>query len=142
MTVKEWLAVFVMASTGTFLAMVFIVVSPMLPLVADHFGGGADGAFVAQWILTMPSIGVIIGGPTTGWFVERFGARVVLFTCLVIFAVFGAAGLIVEGQVVLLASRLIVGLSATGLVTAAMAIIGQVFTEQQRGTVIGLQNAV
>jgi MFS family permease len=142
MTVKEWLAVFVMASAGTFLAMVFIVVSPMLPLIADHFGGGADGAFVAQWILTMPSIGVIIGGPTTGWFVERFGARVVLFTCLVLFAVSGAAGLIVEGQVVLLASRLIVGLSATGLVTAAMAIIGQVFTEQQRGSVIGFQNAV
>jgi MFS family permease len=142
MTVKEWLAVFVMASTGTFLAMVFIVVSPMLPLIADHFGGGTDGAFVAQWILTMPSIGVIIGGPTTGWFVERYGARVVLFTCLVVFAVSGAAGLIVEGQVVLLATRLIVGLAATGLVTAAMAIIGQVFTEQQRGTVIGLQNAV
>src|ERR1700735_3154316 len=142
MTVKEWLAVFVMASTGTFLAMVFIVVSPMLPRIADHFGGGTDGAFVAQWILTMPSIGVIIGGPTTGWFVERFGARVVLFICLVIFAFSGAAGLIAEGQVALLTSRLIVGLSATGLVTAAMAIIGQVFTEQQRGTVIGLQNAV
>src|SRR6202012_5308976 len=55
MTIKDWLAVFVMASTGTFLAMVFIVVSPMLPLVAGHFGGGKDGAFVAQWVLTMPS---------------------------------------------------------------------------------------
>ena len=142
MTVKDWLAVFVMASTGTFLAMVFIVVSPILPLVAEHFGGGKDGAFVATWVLTMPSIGVIIGGPTTGWFVERFGARVVLFTCLVVFALAGTAGLFVESEPLLLASRLIVGLSATGLVTAAMGIIVEIFTEQQRGSILGLQNAI
>ena len=48
MTAKDWLAVFVMASTGTFLGMVFTVVSPILPLVAEHFGGGKDGAFVAD----------------------------------------------------------------------------------------------
>jgi MFS family permease len=142
MTVKDWLAVFVMASTGTFLGMVFIVVSPMLPLVAEHFGGGKDGAFVAQWILTMPSIGVIIGGPTTGWFVERFGARAVLFTCLVLFALSGMAGLFVENQPLLLASRLVVGLTATGLVTAAMGIIVEIFTDQQRGSILGLQNAI
>lgn len=142
MTVKDWLAVFVMASTGTFLAMVFIVVSPMLPLVAEHFGGGKDGAFIAQWVLTMPSIGVIIGGPTTGWFVERIGARAVLFTCLVAFAFAGVAGLFVESQSLLLVSRLIVGLSATGLVTAAMGLIVEIFTEQQRGSILGLQNAI
>jgi MFS family permease len=142
MKIKDWLTVLVLASTGTFLAMVFIVVSPMLPLIADHFGGGADGAFVAQWILTMPSIGVILGGPTMGWFVERFGARAVLFTCLVVFALSGTAGLFLEDQVLLLATRLIVGLTATGLVTAAMAIIGEIFTEQQRGSILGLQNAI
>jgi MFS family permease len=142
MAVKDWLAVFVMASTGTFLAMVFIVVSPMLPLVAEHFGGGKDGAFVAQWVLTMPSIGVIIGGPTTGWFVERVGARVVLFTCLIVFALAGTAGLFVESQSLLLASRLVVGLAATGLVTAAMGLIVEIFTEQQRGSILGLQNAI
>jgi len=142
MTTKDWLAVFVMASTGTFLAMVFIVVSPMLPLVAEHFGGGTDGAFVAQWVLTMPSIGVIIGGPTTGWFVERAGARAVLFTCLVVFALAGTAGLFVESEALLLASRLVVGLAATGLVTAAMGLIVEIFTEQQRGSILGLQNAI
>ena len=142
MTAKEWLAVLVMASTGTFLAMVFIVVSPMLPLVTEHFGGGRDGAFVAQWVLTMPSIGVIIGGPTTGWFVERVGARAVLFTCLVVFALAGTAGLFVESQSVLLVTRLFVGLAATGLVTAAMGLIAEVFTEKQRGSILGLQNAI
>jgi MFS family permease len=142
MTVKEWLAVLVMASTGTFLAMVFIVVSPILPLIAEHFGGGKDGAFVAQWVLTMPSIGVIIGGPTTGWLVERVGARTVLFTCLVVFALAGTAGLFVEGQPLLLATRLFVGLAATGLVTAAMGLIAEIFTEKQRGSILGLQNAI
>src|SRR5271163_479338 len=142
MKIKDWLTVFVLASTGTFLAMVFIVVSPILPLIADHFGGGKDGAFVATWILTMPSIGVIIGGPTTGWFVERVGARAVLFTCLVIFALSGTAGLYVENEPLLLATRLIVGLSGTGLVTAAMGIIVEIFTERQRGSILGLQNAI
>ena len=142
MTTKDWLAVFVMASTGTFLGMVFIVVSPILPLVIEHFGGGTDGGSIAQWILTAPSIGVIIGGPTTGWFVERFGARAVLFTCLVLFALSGMAGLTIEGLPLLYATRLIVGFTATGLVTAAMGIIVEIFTEQQRGSILGLQNAI
>jgi MFS family permease len=122
--------------------MVFIVVSPIMPLIVEHFGGGKGGGSTAQWILTMPSIGVIIGGPTTGWFVERFGARSVLFTCLILFALSGMAGLAVEGLPVLLATRLIVGFTATGLVTAAMGIIVEIFTEQQRGAILGLQNAI
>src|SRR6185312_892205 len=128
MTTKDWLAVFVMASTGTFLGMVFTVVSPALPLIIAHFDRGGDGLFMATWILTIPSIGVIIGGPTTGWLVERYGARAVLFACLVLFALFGVAGAMTENQSLLLASRLVVGLIATGLVTAAMGIIVEIFT--------------
>jgi MFS family permease len=142
MKIKDWLTVLVLASTGTYLAMVFVVVSPLLPLIADHFGGGSDGAFVAQWLLTMPSIGVIVGGPTTGWLVERIGARAVLFLCFVIFAITGAAGLVIENEPLLLGTRLLVGLSATGQVTAAMAIIGEIFSEDRRGSILGLQNAI
>jgi MFS family permease len=52
------------------------------------------------------------------------------------------AGLFLDSELLLLASRLIVGLSATGLVTAAMGLIVEIFTEQQRGSILGLQNAI
>lgn len=142
MNIRDWCIVIVLASTGTFIGMAFSVVSPVLPLIIEHFGGAAQGALIGQWILTMPSIGVIVGGPTTGWVVERIGARRVLFSSFAIFAIAGAAGLVVDNPFALLGTRLIVGLAATGQVTAAMTLIGELYSDARRGSVLGLQNGI
>src|SRR5277367_320595 len=114
MTIKDWLIVAVIASAGAFLGMVFTTVAPVLPLIAAHYGGGDDGAFAAEWLLTMPSIGIVVGGPISGWFVERFGARTVLLVCFGIFGLAGLSGLFIENSSLLLASRFIVGITAAG----------------------------
>ncbi len=139
---RDWLIVIVLSSTGTFLGMVFTIVAPSLPLVAAHFGGGSQGAFVAQWILTMPSIGVIIGGPLMGWFVERFNARGVLFNSFLVFAVAGIGAIFGENQYILLLFRFVLGISAVGQVTGSLTIIGDLFTDKERGSAVGLQNAI
>jgi MFS family permease len=142
MKLTDWAVVLVLAATGTFLGMAFTVVSPVLPLIIEHFGGATDGALIGQWILAVPSIGVVIGGPSAGWFVERIGARQVLFVSLASFAVAGTSGLYIESPVVLLGSRLILGIAAVGGVTAAISIIGERYTEAQRGSMLGFQNAI
>ena len=58
MTIKDWLIIAVIAFAGAFLGTVFTTVAPVLPLIAAHYGGGQHGAFVAEWLLTMPSIGI------------------------------------------------------------------------------------
>jgi MFS family permease len=97
---------------------------------------------VAEWLLTMPSIGIVLGGPATGWFVERFGARTVLLTCFGVFGLAGMSALFIEDKWVLLASRFIVGVAAVGQATAATAILGDRFVGERRGFVVGFQVAL
>ncbi len=54
------------------MALMFAALGPVLPSIADHFGGNTGGAFAAQMILTMPAIGVIFGGIAGGLSVERW----------------------------------------------------------------------
>jgi MFS family permease len=142
MTIKDWLIVAVIAFAGAFLGTVFTTVAPVLPLIAAHYGGGHDGAFVAEWLLTMPSIGIMVGGPTSGWLVERFGARTVLLACFGVFGVAGLSGLFIENGNLLLASRFIVGVTAAGQATAATAVAGDRFVGQRRSFVLGIQVAL
>jgi MFS family permease len=141
MKTADWLVVLVVGFTGAFLGVVFIIVAPVLPLIAKHYGGGHEGAFVAEWVLTIPSIGIVIGGPTTGWFVERFGARTVLLVCFTVFGLAGLGGLYIEDRWALLFSRFIVGIAAAGQATAATAVLGDRFVGERRAFVVGIQVA-
>src|ERR1700738_987580 len=93
---KDWCIVLVLVSSAGFIGMTMAVISPVLPLIIEHFGGAAHGALIGQWILAMPSIGIIIGGPATGWVVERVGTRHVLLSSFAIYGFAGAAGLFID----------------------------------------------
>ena len=142
MKIRDWLVVTVIGLAGAFLGVVFTTVGPILPLIATHYGGGHDGALVAEWLLTMPSIGIVVGGPTMGWFVERFGARTVLLVCFSIFGLAGMSALFIEDRWVLLASRFIVGVTAVGQATPATAVLGDRFVGARRGFIVGIQVAL
>lgn len=142
MRLHEWLLVFVMASSGALMGMVFTPISPVLPLIIEHYRGVAGGPLVGQWILAIPSLGVIVGAPLVGWFVERFGARQVLHVCFAIFAIAGSAGLYIEVPLVLLGTRLILGFAAAGVVTAAITVVGEVYSDIERARIFGLQSGI
>jgi MFS family permease len=142
MSFRDWLFVVITASAAAFLGAVFATVAPVLPLIAAHYGGGRTGAFIAEWLLTMPSIGIALGGPIAGWFVERAGPRAVLLVCLTVFGASELSGLVIQDSTLLLASRLIVGVAAAGQATAATVLVGDRFAGHRRGFVIGLQVAL
>lgn len=136
---KDWCVVLVLVSTAGFIGMTMAVISPVLPLIIEHFGA-AHGALIGQWILAMPSIGIIIGGPASGWVVERVGTRYVLLSSFGLYAVAGAAGLFIDNPYLLLVSRLILGVAAAGQVTAAATVIAELYTASTwRGRVLGFQ---
>jgi MFS family permease len=142
MTLRDWLLALVVSFAGTFLGIVFTTVAPVLPLIAQHYGGGHEGAFVAEWLLTMPSIGIMVGGPTAGWFVERLGARAVLLICFIVFGLAGMGGLFIENSSLLLASRFVAGVTAAGAATAATAAVGDRFVGERRSFMLGFQVAL
>jgi MFS family permease len=137
---KDWCIVLVLVSSAGFIGMTMAVISPVLPLIIEHFGGAVHGALIGQWILAMPSIGIIIGGPATGWVVERLGTRHVLLSSFAIYALAGAAGLFVEDPYLFLGTRLILGLAAAGQVTAGATVIAELYaTSHWRGRILGFQ---
>ena len=61
-----------MLSGGLMMALVVSAMAPIAHEAATYFAKSGDGDLVAQMIVTVPAIGIIIGGPLSGWFVERF----------------------------------------------------------------------
>jgi MFS family permease len=140
--VRSKMALGVMMSDAFMMALVFTVLPPVLPIISEHFGGGSQGRFVAQMIMTMPSLGLIAGGLASGWLVDRWGARGVLFAALIAFAVFGSAGLYLDDVTPLLASRFGVGFASTSITTAAAWLLGATYDTETRARLLGYRAAL
>jgi MFS family permease len=139
---QTWLAIMVMLSGTTFVALVVTAVAPIMHLLAQHFGGGAEGKTVAYGLATVPSIGIMIGAPITGWMIERFGSRNFLLVILLVFGFSGSAGLYLDNLPVLIATRFILGVAAAGIVTATLIMIAEYFDPDTRARVLGYQASV
>jgi MFS family permease len=137
----SFLLLLVLVSSNPCMALMFTALGPVLPGLAQHFAIGGDGALAAQLIMTMPSIGIVLGGPATGWMVERFGARPLLLSSLLIYALAGSGGLYIDAMPALLITRLLVGLSASGVATSTLAIIAERFDPELRARILGYQSA-
>jgi MFS family permease len=134
-------AVAVMLSGNTLTALIFTALSPVLPEIAAHFAT-RGGAFIAQLIMSMPGLGVIVGGLLAGLVVERLGARRALFAALLLYAVSGTALLYLADPWFLLATRFLVGAAAALSQTALIILISATFSEARRAKIIGFSSAV
>lgn len=123
-------------------ALIFVALMPVLPMIAAHFAGRFDGTFLAQMVMTIPAIGLIVGGLITPVFTRRFGPERVLYAALAAFALFGSAGLYVESPWALLGSRLLLGLAASMAAIAMTAIIARRFTGDRRAAMLGYKNGL
>jgi MFS family permease len=139
---QTWLALIVMLSGTTFVALVVTAVAPIMHLLAEHFGGGGQGKTVAYGLATVPSIGIMIGAPVTGWVIERVGSRNFLLVILLVFGFSGSAGLYLDDLPILIATRFVLGVSAAGIVTATLIMISEYFDPDMRARVLGYQASV
>lgn len=138
--VERWpLLLAVMLCGSPLMALIFTVLGPVLPAVAAHFGGER---LTAQMIMTMPSLGIMIGGPITGWLVERHGVRRIILWVLAIYAAAGCAGFVLDDRWTMLASRFLLGAASAGVIACTMSLIGEYFEPEARGRILGYQGAI
>ncbi|WP_321792883.1 MFS transporter [Burkholderia pyrrocinia] len=93
--------------------MVGCVIVPGLPSIAPAL----DVAGAASWLVTLPSLGVVVLGAAAGRLIGKAGAYRALVIGLALYAMLGAGGALLSGPVVLV-DRLLLG-GATALVMAA-----------------------
>ncbi len=132
----------VMLSGPPLMALTFSTIAPVLPMIAEHFSGRAGGTMLAQWIMTTPAIGLMLGAPIGGWLIDRVGPRAMTITAFAGFGLGGSAGLWVDDQLVLLASRFVMGFSGASIATAATWLIGARFDGSGRRRLIAAQDAL
>lgn len=122
-------------------ALMYTALTPILPQLATHLGGNVSGAVTAQLVMAMPGIGLMLGGPLTGWGVERIGARPLLLVAFAAYALAGSAGLYLDSAPALLASRVLLGVAAAGIGTATLTTLGQYMSGARRAQLVGYQMA-
>lgn len=126
-----------MTAGGCSIGLIFTVLTPVLPAMSAHFGGGKLGAeILGQMVMSVPATGLILGGIASGWLIERVGARRLLLLSLFAYALFGSAGLWADNIWVLFASRALLGFFTACVSTAGNSFIGEFFEEKGRGRML------
>ncbi len=129
-------------ASGALAALNYTAVSAILPTFAEHVGARDGGAFIAQVFMTMPSIGMMLGGLLSAWLILHVGARRLLFVALAVYGASGSCGLYASHLWPLLASRLLLGFGAVATATAGTTLMAEHFAGARRERLIGFQSSI
>lgn len=132
LTVRDRVAMAVMCSGGWWMALIFTAIGPILSAMSSELGGAENGYWIGQLTMTVPDIGIILGGPVVGLLVERYSARLLLFASLALYAVSGSSGLFIHDGTTMLAWRLLLGFAGAGIATSTTALISNRFEGETR----------
>jgi MFS family permease len=140
-TLRIRVGLFVLLTAGGLASLIGTALTPVLSTVAEHFGGGTAGALVAQNIVTIASIGVIIGGPLAGLSTRFFSIRTTLIVSLLIYAIFGSAGMYLDSAPALLTARMLQGIGKAGVMITTAALVADCFEGPARAKFLGYRDA-
>ncbi|MDQ3945270.1 MAG: MFS transporter [Actinomycetota bacterium] len=116
------------------------LVAPALPDIARALSVDDTGIGLVVAAASLP--GVVVA-PIIGVAADRFGRRIVVVPCLVVFGLGGMAAMVAPNFGVLIAARLLQGLGAAGLVNLAVVMIGDRHEGAvERAAAIGRNGAV
>lgn len=128
-------ALYVILSSSLIGVMGVSLLSPVLPELRPVFGVGDSEVGLLITVYTLPGVFLT---PFLGIAADRFGRRAVLVPLLFVFGVAGAAISFVSSYDVVLALRFLQGVGGSGLITLAVTLIGDVYHDAQRDSVMGL----
>lgn len=113
------------------------IMAPALPTIAADLGGLERMPFVVTAYLAAATAVM----PLYGKLGDRFGRKPVTLAAVVIFTVGAALSGLAVSMPQLIAARTIQGLGGGGLMIAAQAIVGELFSPRERGRYLGLLGA-
>jgi MFS family permease len=122
-------------AVATTTIMVGCVIVPGLPAIAAQLGvAGAAG-----WLVMVPSLGVILFAPLAARLIERTGNRRALCAGLIGYGLFGAAGMLLHGPMVVFGDRLLLGGATAVVMAAGTGLISDFYDGRERLAMIARQ---
>lgn len=129
----------VLLTASSLTVMAGATIAPALPSMRAHFGDADPSGLLVRLVLTLPALVIAIVAPFAGYLVDRFGRRSLLATAIVLYAVAGGSGLMLTSLPAILAGRALLGLAVAFIMTAATALIADIYLGAERARFMGLQ---
>ncbi|SED23695.1 MFS transporter [Bradyrhizobium erythrophlei] len=118
-----------------------VLISPIAPLLKAAFENQPGGSYLAAAALTAPALAVAVCSPMVGALIDRIGARRMLITALLAYALIGIAPLWLDSLPTLIIARLALGIAEAVILTANLALLAGYFEGQRRSRWIAYQTS-
>jgi MFS family permease len=116
-----------------------VLLAPVLPRIEDAFAGTAGVETLTPIVLTAPALIIGLTAMIAGRIVDRLGRKRLLVGALVAYAFVGTAPLWLPSLELIVASRILVGLTEAAIMTCCTTLLADYFHGHQRDRYFGLQ---
>ena len=116
-----------------------VLLAPVLPRIEDAFAGTAGVATLTPIVLTAPALVIGLTAMIAGRIVDRVGRKRLLVGALVVYAFVGTAPLWLPSLELIVASRVLLGLTEAAIMTCCTTLLADYFHGSQRERYFGLQ---
>jgi MFS family permease len=117
------------------------ILSPALPAIGEAFQDVPNADFLVPLVLTMTPLFTAIGSPFAGTLLDRVGRKPVLVTGVILYAVAGTSGYVLESLFAILVGRALLGLSVAGIMSGFTTLIGDYYSGPRLRQMVGYQGA-
>jgi len=117
-------------------------VVPVIPLLAQQFGGHPHAHLLLPLLVTAPSLCLALGSPIAGWLADRFGRKPLLCAATLLYGGFGFAPYWLDGLAAIILSRFLLGLSEAVIMTVSNTLMGDLYPPAPRRKWLAVQSAV
>ncbi|MGB7431447.1 MAG: MFS transporter [Ahrensia sp.] len=131
----------ILLACATLTVMAGATIAPSLPGLQDHFADNPDATWLVPLILTVPGLAIALASPVTGYIVDRATKRNVLVFGICLYILAGSSGLYLDAIGHILIGRVLLGIAVACIMPSAMALIANLYTDEERGRVLGYQAA-
>ena len=116
-------------------------IAPGLPGLVEHYANYPDADYLSRFILTAPGLAIAISATLAGWVADKLGRRVLLQIGIALYIVSGSAGLWLDDLILLLISRLILGIAVGMIMVCSTALLTDHFLGPERDRAMGAQSS-
>ncbi len=117
-------------------------IAPSLPEMTKAFPDNPAAETLVKLVLTIPGLFIALTSPLSGWFIDKFGRIKLLAFMLVLYAVAGSSGLYLNTLIEIIIGRVFLGFAVGGIMTTAVALIGDYYEGEERQSFLGVQAGI
>jgi MFS family permease len=136
-----WVQGLLVSSAGCMVVISGAAVLPIIPSMLHAFRGQPGSDMLVQLAAVSPLLAIALTGPIAGVLGERVGRRALLNVCMLAFALFGVAPFWLADLRLIVASRVLMGVAASGMVTSAVGLTGDYYSGAPRQRWLAIQGA-